>query len=95
MYIHNKSNPQCELRLSRHSKERIGSRSGITRKGVREAYLDPDGVVFRLAAGRRALLGRNGDGMYLALILQLKRSCDWLITARVMDDGERRRYQKG
>lgn len=95
MYIHNKSSPECELRFSSHSKERLGTRSGITKKRVREAYLDPDGVVFRLAAGRRALLGRNDDGVYLALILQLKRSCDWLVTARVMDDRERRRYRKG
>ena len=95
MYIRDKSRLGCELSFSRHSKERIGARSGVTSAKVREAYLDPDGVVYRLSADRRALLGRSDDGMYLALLLQLKKSCDRLITARVMDDRERRRYRKG
>jgi uncharacterized DUF497 family protein len=95
MYIRDKSRLACELRFSGHSKERIGVRAGITSTKVREAYRDPGGVVYRLSSDRRALLGRSDDGAYLVLVLRLKKSCDWLITVRVMDDRERRRYRKG
>lgn len=95
MYIRSESGSGCDLRFSEHAKRRISARSGVTIKRVREAYLDPGGIIFKLRAGRRALLGRSDDGLYLTLILQLGRSCDLLITARTMDDKEKRRYRKG
>ena len=67
----------------------------MTRKRIREAHLDSDGVVFKVGESRRALFARSDNGMYLTLILELRKSCDLLLTVREMDGKEKKRYRKG
>ena len=57
--------------------------------------MDSDGVIFKVGESRRALLARSDDGVYLTLILELRRSCDLLLTVREMDGKEEKRYRKG
>ena len=94
MYVQ-KGRQGCELRLSSHAGKRIASRPGLTRKRIREAHMDSDGVIFKVGESRRALLARSDDGVYLTLILELRRSCDLLLTVREMDGKEEKRYRKG
>lgn len=82
-------------RLSSHAGKRIASRPGLKTKRVREGLLDLNGVVFKVGKSKRALLAKSEDGMYLTLILELRRSCDLLLTAREMDDKGKKRYRKG
>lgn len=85
----------CGLKLSVHAEERIATRAGLTMERVLEAHCDSNGLVFKLKDRRIALLARSEDGGYLTMIIEVKRSCDLLITARPMDARERKRYRKG
>jgi len=65
---------------------------------VEEAVFDPAALALRTRAGRQpryVILGRSQGGRYLLVVLQPtggKRS--YVVTARDMTDGERRRFRR-
>lgn len=72
--------------------EKIITKHAVTPEEAEDAFLDPTCKLRRADAGKYRLYGRSVDGRYLVVIFAWEARRARIITARDMDNEERRHY---
>ncbi len=74
--------------------EKIRSKHGVSPEEVEEAFFNTPYQVLRAEEGKYKWLGRSDNGRYLMIVLVRQGNYIKVITARDMNDSERRLYAR-
>lgn len=74
--------------------EKIGSKHGVSPEEVEQVFFNVPYKVLRAEEGKYKWLGRSDSGRYLLVVLVREGNLIKVITARDMNDVERRLYMR-